>query len=501
MFHGFQSHQLRRFSENTGPCLDGVTNLESTASSSDQLSFPQGFLWGTATSSHQVEGNNANNDWWAFEQQPGAIWHDDRSSLACDWWRNAERDFDLMAEMGHNTHRLSVEWSRIEPEKDIFDPAAIVRYRQMLTGLRKRGIEPMVTLFHFTTPLWLAQEGAWRNPAVVDHFRRFVRHTAEELGDLVRLWCPINEPVIYATLGYLFGEHAPGARSWRLCFRVLRHLLQAHAAAYRVIHELDESAQVGLAKAMQIFDALNPNDWAAVRLARLFDYLFNGLTLRAVEDGRLRFPLGLGVRRYAPLVDSLDFIGVNYYSRQRVSMRRRGGGRLSVLHRTPGAEVSDSGRGGPYSELYPAGLYRVLKRAAGLGKPIYVTENGLPDADDDQRPRFLLSHLGQVHRAMTEGLDVRGYYHWTVVDNFEWAEGWNLRFGLVALDLESQDRTPRPSAGLYSEIIKANAITREMVEAYALEAMGDIFPPPLAAAFPKTSDRGPSHSDSRSRPN
>jgi beta-glucosidase len=409
-------------------------SLEKSISES-QLSFPSEFLWGTATSAHQVEGNNTNNDWWAFEQQPGAIWHNERSGLACDWWRNAEGDFDLMAQMGHSTHRLSVEWSRIEPEKGVFDPVAIARYRQVLTGLRERDIEPMVAFFHFTTPLWLAGEGGWRNPDVVEHFRRFVRYTAEQLGDLVTLWCTINEPSIYAALGYLFGEHAPGVKSWRLCFRVLSHLLQAHAAAYHAIHEVDESAQVGLAKATQIFDPLEPADWASVRLARLLDYLFNGVVLRAVGDGRLRPPLGLGIRRHDPLADSLDWLGVNYYSRRRVSLRRGGGDRMSVLHRTPGADVSDSGRGGPYSEIYPFGLYRVLKRVAGLGKPIYVTENGLPDADDDQRPRFVLTHLSQMHRAMAEGVDVCGYYHWTFVDNFEWAEGWALRFGLVALDI------------------------------------------------------------------
>jgi beta-glucosidase len=451
-------------------------SLESGNSLNYRLSFPQGFLWGTATSAHQVEGNNTNNDWWAFEEQPDAIWHGDRSGLACDWWRNAEGDFDLMAEMGHNTHRLSVEWSRIEPQKGTYDPAAVARYRQMLVGLRKRGIEPMVALFHFTTPLWLAQEGGWRNPGVVAHFRRFVRHTVDQLGDLVTLWCTINEPAIYATLGYLFGEHAPGLRSWRLCLRVLGHLLQAHAAAYNVIHELDGSAQVGLAKATQIFDALEPTDWASVRLARLLDYLFNGLVLKAVDDGRLRFPLGLGLRSHEPLVDSLDFLGVNYYSRHRVSLRGRGGGRLPVLQRTPGAELSDRGRNGPYSEIYPLGLYRVVKRVAGLGKPIYVTENGLPDADDDQRPRFLLTHLSQMHRAMAEGVDVRGYYHWSFVDNFEWAEGWAMRFGLVALDEKTQARTPRPSAKLYSEIIRSNAITRKVAQAYAPESLEDVFP-------------------------
>lgn len=441
---------------------------------SDQsLTFPEGFLWGTATAAHQVEGNSTNNDWWLFEQQPGAIWCGDRSGLACDWWRNAERDFDLMAKMGHNTHRLSVEWSRIEPEEGIFDPAAIARYRQMLKGLWQRGIEPMVTLFHFSSPLWLARKGGWSNPAAVRFFRRFVQHTTEQLGDLVTLWTTINEPNVYAVLGYLFGEHAPGKKSLLLYFRVLSHLLQAHATAYRVIHALNANAQVGLVKNLQILDSSDPTDGASARLAHLLDRLFNELTLAAVRDGSLQFPLGLGT--HGPLVDSLDFVGLNYYSRQRVSLRRQGGGRLSILRVTPGAEVSDHGRKGTYGEVYPAGMYRALKRVAGLGKPIYITENGLPDEDDDQRPRFLLTHLAQVHRAIREGIDLRGYYHWSFTDNFEWAEGWALRFGLVALDKATQIRTPRPSAELYAQIVRANAITPELVEEYAPEVLADVF--------------------------
>lgn len=442
----------------------------------NRLLFPERFLWGTATAAHQVEGNNANNDWWAFEQQPGAIWHNDRSGLACDWWQNAERDFDLMAQMGHNSHRLSVEWSRIEPEPGVFDAAAIERYREMLVGLRDRGIEPMVTLFHFSSPLWLAQKGGWRNPIAVGHFRRFARHVVEQLGDLVTLWCTVNEPSVYAAVGYLLGEHAPGERSLTLYFRVLRHLLQAHGEAYRVIHAVDGRAQVGLVKNMHIFDALDPSDVASVKLAGLLDRLFNEIPLRAVEDGRLRFPLSLGSTRYGPLVDSLDFLGLNFYSRERVSLRPGGNGRLSVLRPTPGAQVSDYGRNGTYGEIYPAGIYRVLERVARLRKPIYITENGLPDADDSQRPRFLLNYLAQVQRAIDEGVDVRGYYHWTFADNFEWAEGWGLRFGLVALDERTQTRTPRPSARLYSKIIGANAISRDMVEAYAPESLADVFP-------------------------
>ncbi len=432
-------------------------------------------MWGAATAAHQVEGGNRNNDWWAFEQRPDAIWHDDRSGQACDWWRNAERDFDLMAEMGHNTHRLSVEWSRIEPEEGTFDARAITRYREMLAGLRQRGIEPMVTLFHFSSPLWLGRQGGWRNPAIVGLFRRFVRHTVEQLGDLVKLWCTVNEPNVYAALGYLLGKGAPGEKSLPLYFRVLRHLLQAHGAAYRVIHALDGSARVGLVKNMQIFEALDPADGLSVRAARLLDYLFNEITLRAARDGWLGFPLGLMTKTHGALVDSIDFWGINYYSRQRVGLLRQGEGLLGMLQPTPGAEVSDDGRDGTYGEIYPSGMYRVLKSVAALGKPIYVTENGLPDDDDDQRPRFLLTHLAQMQRAITEGADVHGYYHWSLIDNFEWAEGWDLRFGLVGLDERTQVRTPRPSAGLYTDIIRANAITRKMVEAFAPESLADIF--------------------------
>ncbi len=437
--------------------------------------FPRGFLWGTATAAHQVEGNNRNNDWWAFEQRPGAIWRGDRSGLACDWWRNAEGDFDLMARMGHNTHRLSVEWSRIEPEEGVFETKAIARYREMLLGLRQRGIEPMVTLFHFSSPLWLARQGGWQNPVVVARFRRFVRYTVEQLGDLVRLWCTINEPNIYAALGYVLGEHAPGLKSLPAYFNVLRHLLLAHAAAYRVIHILDGSAQVGLVKNLQIFE---PLDGAGGRLwsrsasayaAHLLDYLFNKLTLLAIQNGRLRFPLCRAPCTHGPLVDSSDFLGVNYYTRQRVNLRWPVGNLTDLLQPTPGAECSDGGRNGTYGEIYPAGIYQVLRDVARQGKPIYITENGLPDEDDDQRPRFLLTHLAQVRRAIADGIDVRGYYHWSLVDNFEWAEGWSLRFGLVAMDPRTQVRAPRRSAELFADIIRANAVTPDLKAAYVPE--------------------------------
>jgi beta-glucosidase len=442
----------------------------------DRISFPPGFLWGTATSAHQVEGNNDNNDWWAFERVPGAIWHDDRSGLACDWWRDAEADFDRMVALSHNTHRLSLEWSRVEPREGEWDQRAVARYRAMLAGLRQRGIEPMVTLHHFTTPLWLARQGGWSNPAVVACFRRWAGQAVEFFGDLVKLWCTVNEPAIYAALGYLFGAHAPGAQGVRNYFLVLRNMLQAHAATYRVIHALDGRARVGLVKNIQLFDPADPASPLDRLWAWFFDYAFNQIPLKAIQDGKLRLPTGLGLSPYGPLIGSSDFIGVNYYNRNMVAFEP-GQGELLGVRRfpKPGAEVSDWGRGGTYGEVYPEGMYRALTRVARLGLPIYVTETGLPDADDDQRPRFLVTHLAQVARAIADGADVRGLYFWSLVDNFEWAEGWALRFGLIALDKKTQERTPRPSARLFAAIAAENGITRALVEQYAPEVLEVVF--------------------------
>lgn len=442
----------------------------------DRIPFPDNFVWGTATAAHQVEGHNENNDWWAFEQLPGAIWHGDRSGLACDWWRNAEDDFDRMVDLNLNGHRLSIEWSRVEPDEGVWDERAVARYRQMLSGLHNRGIEPMVTLHHFSTPLWLARSGGWTSPQSIDYFRRWAAKAVEFFGDLVPKWCTINEPAVYAALGHLFGLHAPGAQGLRNYIGVLRNMLKGHAAAYRAMHAIDGSVQVGLVKNVQLFDPADPQAPLDRFWAWFYDYAFNGLVLQGLADGRLRPPIGLGLRVHGPLRDSYDFVGLNYYTRSMVSFRP-GQGELLGAQRSPqtGAEVSDRGRHGPYGEIYPEGLYRALVRVAGLGKPVYVTELGLPDAADDQRPQFLITHLAQVARAIAQGVDVRGVYHWTLVDNFEWAEGWGLRFGLIALDPETQERHARPSARLFAAIAGENALTCEMAQTYAPEVVESVF--------------------------
>jgi beta-glucosidase len=419
--------------------------------------FPPGFLWGAATAAHQVEGQNDNNQWWDWEQRPGKIWHGDRSGDACGWWRDPTPDLDRAAALGHNAHRLSIEWSRIEPREGVFDRAAIERYRAMLSALHGRGIAPMITLHHFTNPRWLEARGGWLHPETPARFAYFAARAVAELGDLCRLWCTINEPIVYATYSYLLGEWPPGISDVIATFRVAAALLHGHAAAARAIRQANPALRVGIVHHMRLFDPAtrSPLDFAA---AAAQDYLFNGAALVALHTGRLPPPLGLGV--VPGLRDSCDFIGLNYYTRDFVAFDPRLPQEIFGRRFTPpGAPHSDAGRDAkPYGEIYPDGLYRALRRVARLGLPIYITETGLPDADDSRRPQFILEHLAAIHRAIEAGVDVRGVFLWSLVDNFEWAEGWGLRFGLYALDERTGERRLRPSGALYAAIARANAL-------------------------------------------
>jgi beta-glucosidase len=426
--------------------------------------FPPGFLWGVAVAAHQVEGQCTANQWWDWEQQPGRIWHGDRSGDACGWWRDPAPDLDRAAALGLNALRLSVEWSRIEPEEGRFDADAIRRYRALLEAIRQRGMTPMVTLHHFSHPRWLEADGGWLDARTPGRFARFAVHTVRELGDLCRLWCTINEPVVFAIQGYLFGVFPPGHRSWPETFRIVGGLLRGHGAAAAAIRGVDPALAVGLVHQVRLYEPARPT-WADRAVAALRDYLFNGIVLHSLRSGWPAAQVGVPPSEAAMLRGSCDFIGVNYYTRERITFDGRAAGMVfSRGAPAPDAEWSDRGRDGqPYSEIYPDGLYRALVRFAALGVPLYVTETGLPDADDDQRPAYIRRHLAAVHRAITGGVDVRGFFWWTLVDNFEWAEGWGLRFGLYAHDEHTGERRPRPSGQFYASIARANALPVESV--------------------------------------
>jgi beta-glucosidase len=425
------------------------------------LRFPEGFLWGAATSAHQVEGGNRANDWWPFEQEKGRVYGGDRSGDACRHYELFDRDFALAAGDRHNAHRLSIEWSRIEPARGRIDAAAVAHYHAVFQSLRRHGLEPLVTLHHFTNPLWLAAEGGWENRAAVDRFETFVRFCAREYGGEVDWWLTINEPEVYAFRGWSEGVWPPARRDDSLALAVIAHQLEAHARAYRVLHAEDRAdadgdghaARVGFAKHYVVLEP--EHRWSPLdHMRTYFEHrVFNEAVLAAPVTGEidLSIPGARGVKRsLAELKGAQDFVGLNYYTRWKV---RAFGGEAHVAARH--ATLNDLGW-----ELHPGGIRDAVRAAARAGKPILVTENGTADAEDRFRGAAIVETLAALHDAMRAGADVRGYFHWSLMDNFEWADGYRGRFGLYAVDFRDPERTrtPRPSATLFAEIAAANAV-------------------------------------------
>ncbi|MEZ0396605.1 MAG: glycoside hydrolase family 1 protein [Anaerolineales bacterium] len=433
--------------------------------------FPKGFLWGCATAAHQVEGNNTNNNWYRWEQE-GHTKH--KSGLACDWWGGRwKEDFDRAAEAGQNAHRLSVEWSRIQPAPDRWDEEALERYRAMLRGLHERGMTPLVTLHHFTDPLWLSEMGGWESEAVVPLFEKFVRKTVEALKEYCTLWCTINEPNVYALSGYLSGDFPPGKQDNKLAVRVLANLLRGHAAAYRAIHQIQPEARVGYALHYRPQVPARP----ASPLDRLMRNLrYSGLNLgfpTGISTGVMRTPLGNF--RIPEAKGTQDYFGLNYYSVDTVAFDlRRPRELFSRAFYPKDADLSPTG----FIANIPEGLFQSIRWAQHTypNLPILITENGVEDAEDRLRPRYLAQHIHQMWRAVNFNWPVRGYFHWSLVDNFEWERGWSQRFGLWGLDPETQKRIRRPSVDLYAAICKENGLTSEMVEQYCPEVFEKMFP-------------------------
>ncbi|MEX0869900.1 MAG: family 1 glycosylhydrolase, partial [Candidatus Spechtbacterales bacterium] len=317
--------------------------------------FPDNFYWGTATSSHQVEGNNKNNDWWRSEQE-GSIKH--KSGRACDSYNRYEEDFDLAKELGTNAHRFSIEWSRIEPEEGKFSEEAIEHYRKVIRALRKRGLEPFVTLHHFTNPIWFADKGGWENKKAPEYFARYVEHVIGELGDEANYWITINEPLIYSMLCYSWGVFPPHKKSWISFIRVARNMVKAHKGAYRIIKEQNSEAQIGLAKNNNYFEPYKNQPPSRV-VAFFVDYVWNKWFLNKINKEQ-------------------DFVGINHYNRNRIHVRFSNP--MQWFNQNENKEVSDFGW-----EIYPESIYHVVKQAwEAYKKPVYIFENGIADADDNQ---------------------------------------------------------------------------------------------------------------------
>ena len=432
--------------------------------------FPKGFLWGTATAAHQVEGNNTNNQWWKWEQDGHT---NGKSGLACDWWGGRWReDFDRAAETGQNAHRFSVEWSRIQPTPDRWDEDALEKYRAILRGLKERGMMPMVTLHHFSDPLWVYEKGAWENAEVVAWFEKFVRKTVEALKEYCTLWCTVNEPNVYALTGYANGAFPPGVNDLKRAIQVEANLLRGHVAAYHAIHEIQREARVGYALHYRPMVA---KSWSPLdKVMRNIRY--SGINMAfpsGISTGVLRSPVGNISIPEAK--GTQDYLGINYYSQDTISFNLANPKELFTHTGYPAdAEMSESN----FIANLPDGFFDSLKWAVRTypNLPIIVSENGVEDSKDTLRPRYLAQHIHAVWRAVNFNWPIKGYFHWSLVDNFEWERGWTQRFGLWEVDPETQKRTKRPSADLYAAICHENGLSSEMVVKWCPDVMGKLFP-------------------------
>jgi beta-glucosidase len=396
-------------------------------------------LWGVAVSHYQVEGGDP-CDWTDWESAGKT--HGGACGDAVDSWKRYEEDVTLAAAAGANAFRFSISWSRVEPRRGFFDESALERYRKVVDQMVRLDIEPVVTLFHFTHPRWLHSETPWTSPASVDAFARFARVVANALGPAVRCWTVLNEPLVFLLGGYLDGAIPPGVRSGRAMGKAFDHMLAAHAAATAAIREANPVAAVGIAHNMIGLAPERP--WHPLdRLAtRIGHRLYNRGILEAFGTGRfsLTFPPDLVVRVRRPeLPGTLDFFGVNYYSRahMRCPGRTRRPADFAYLDRA-GRGMTDNGW-----EIAPEAFPGILKEASSLGLPLMVTENGLADARDARRSSFLVEHVGGLRLA--GGAPVFGYLHWSLLDNYEWLDGYGPRFGLYEVDRATMERRPRPS--------------------------------------------------------
>lgn len=424
--------------------------------------LPKGFLFGAATAAHQVEGG-LDNDWtdWEHGHSPDGTPHilgDEQSGLAADSWNRFDEDLALLEELHANTYRLSVEWSRLEPTKGAWDATAMARYREWMVKLRARGIEPMVTIHHFTLPRWVAEQGGFENEATQDDLANFTRRLAQELGDVVDLWCPLNEINVYAAQGYLNGIWPPGVKNdTARQAKVMLAMLKAHAKMAAALRQLDRTDADGDGFATRITHAhhvrvFQPASHSALdtAIAGLTDDFANESIPRAFKTGRVRLsvPGTIEIDEEVPgLAGSIDVLGINYYTRDMVRADL-GSASLSQLYYRKGRPTSDLGW-----DVYPEGLYLFLTRFAAYGWPMMITENGTADADSSLRPQYLRQHVAAIERAVADGAEVRGYYHWSLIDNFEWAEGFSARFGLFRVDYENGfARTATPAVETFQRI-------------------------------------------------
>jgi beta-glucosidase len=425
----------------------------------EDLRFPKGFHWGTATSSHQVEGNNRNNNWWPWEQVPGNVKDGTTSGIATDHYNRFEEDFTLSEEFGHNAHRFSIEWSRIEPEEGRWDEKEVEHYRRVVESLHKHNLTPFVTLHHFTNPVWFDEMGGWTSDRAPELLGRYAGYMAKQLGDAVPFWLTINEPAVLPAASYIAGAHPPAKRDMGLAMTAARNVLRSLATMHNAVREnTPHKPKIGpVINMMYVMPASDSDEDKTA--AKLMDQYWNAYWLDGLRDGVIGPPAG-GGEEVPGLKGAWDFVGLNYYSRGVIGAGRGIMG-LRQIHPAADAETSTMGW-----EVYPEGFYQCITRLKQYSIPVYVTENGIGTDDDEQRQSYVVRHLNEVARAIKDGTDVRSYLHWCQQDNFEWAEGYRQKFGLFEREEGTLNRIPKPSAYMFKEIAQKNAVPGQLVEQY-----------------------------------
>jgi beta-glucosidase len=419
--------------------------------------FPSGFLWGAATAAHQVEGDNTNSDWWEWEHRPGSPCPEP-SGRACEHYTRYPDDIAILADIGLNTYRFSVEWARIEPRDGEFDAAQLAHYRAMTETVRAAGLTPMVTLHHFTLPRWVDQRGGWTAPDAPELFARYCARVVEAIGDLVDWWCTINEPGNVAVGGYLgaFGW-PPGTRDMRSYDAAVAGLLRGHDVARDAVKSRYPSARVGATHGMQEWTSNAAGRAPMQRARQMFEDAF--LDAAGQDDY-------IGVQTYTRVpVDLPMVLGPGAWVVANVGpVRSRllpGILRQSVRGAMQGSDASDGVRRTQMGyEFRPESIAATLRRAASLhpGKDLVVTEHGIATADDEERIEFIERGLAAVAETLADGLPVRGYLYWSLLDNFEWAFGYGPTFGLVGVDRSTMQRSVRPSARRLGEIARSGKL-------------------------------------------
>jgi beta-glucosidase len=404
------------------------------------------FLWGVATSAFQIEGS-PHADWTEWDPLAAA-----QPTMTGHYERFRE-DIALLRELGVNAYRFSVEWSRIQPRERVWDGAAIEHYRQLVDELLASGIEPVLTLHHNTHPRWFHESAPWHGPEAAERYAAYVRRMVEALPD-VKTWITFNEPMIMLLGGYVDGCLPPGLRDRAAAPRALTGVLDAHARAHAIIHERIPEARVGIAHNMAAFAPLRRWHPLDRMLARVGHRGFNLALLDAFRTGRTRFvlPFARPVSITAPVRGTLDFLGVNYYQRLHLGFRLLGGHTrcLEVQHRDRGGHgLTDMGW-----EEHPEGLAAVLREAAAVGVPLMLTENGIATTDDARKISFIRRHLAVLDAARREGVDIRGYFYWSLTDTYEWLHGLHKRFGLYRMDWRTLERIPTPAAAYYAALVR-----------------------------------------------